>query len=57
MNWEIRITNKVKTAKNKWKNDDSDFLPALYSVYNNFFSILTRELVKRKTRQFCWNFD
>ena len=34
MNWENRITNKVKTAKNKWKNDDSDFLPALYSVYN-----------------------
>ena len=29
------MTNKGKTAKNEWENDDSDFLPALYSVYIN----------------------
>ena len=27
------ITNKGKTAKNEWENDDSDFLLDLYSVY------------------------
>ena len=27
------IPNKEKMAKNEWKNDDSDFLQALYSVY------------------------
>ena len=26
------ITNKEKTAKNEWENDDSDILRALYSV-------------------------
>ena len=35
MNEEFRcITNERKSAKNKWENDDSDFLQALYSVYN-----------------------
>ena len=36
-------SNDRKTAKNKWENDDSDFLVALYSVYKKlrqFFSIL-----------------
>ena len=34
MNEEIRcITNKGKTAKKEWENDDYDFLWALYSVY------------------------
>ena len=31
-------------AKNEWKNDDSDFLPALYNLYkneDNCFSKLT----------------
>ena len=29
------ITNKGKTAKKDWENDDSNFLLALYSVYQN----------------------
>ena len=34
MNEEICcITNKGKTAKNEWENDEFDFLVALYSVY------------------------
>ena len=34
MNEEIRyITNRGKTDKNEWENDDSDFLWALYSRY------------------------
>ena len=34
MNEEIHcITNKGKTAKNKWENDDSDFFRALCSVF------------------------
>ena len=33
MNKEIRcITNKGKTAKNEWENDESDFLKALHSL-------------------------
>ena len=44
MNEEIRcITNEGKTAKNEWKNDDSNFLRALYSVskkLGQFFSVL-----------------
>ena len=44
MNEEICcITNEEKTARNEWENDDSNFLPALYSVYKKlgqFFSIL-----------------
>ena len=39
------IANGGKTAKNEQKNDDSDFLQALYSVYknqDNSFSILSR---------------
>ena len=33
MNEKIRyITNKIKTAKNEWGNDDFDFLQALYSI-------------------------
>ena len=36
MNEKIRcITNEEKTARNKWKNGDYDFLWALYSVYKN----------------------
>ena len=36
MNEEIRcITNKEKTAKNEWENDESDFFPALSIVYKN----------------------
>ena len=27
------IVNEGKKAKNEWKNDNSDILPALYSVY------------------------
>ena len=46
MNEEICcISNQEKTATNKWKNDDSGFLRALYSVYKklgHFFSIITR---------------
>ena len=35
MNEEIHYnTNKGKTAKNEWENDDSNFLQALYRVYN-----------------------
>ena len=34
MNEEIRcIINEGKTVRNEWENDDSNFLPALYSVY------------------------
>ena len=34
MNEEIHcITNKRKTTKKEWENDDSDFLRVLYSVY------------------------
>ena len=34
MNEEICcVTNKYKTAKKEWENDDCDFLQALYSVY------------------------
>ena len=34
MNEEIHcIAKEGKTAKNEWENDDSDFLVALYSVY------------------------
>ena len=44
MNEEIScITNEGKIARNKWENDDSDFLQALYSVYKKlgqFFSII-----------------
>ena len=33
MNEEIScITNKGKTAKNEWENDEFDFLPAFYIV-------------------------
>ena len=46
MNNEIHYTtNKGKTVKNEWENDDSDFLWVLYSVnkktHGNPFSILT----------------
>ena len=41
MNEEIRcITDKGKTAKNEWENDDSDFLRALHSVYKNIRIII-----------------
>ena len=35
---------KRKTLKNEWKNDDTNFLGALYSIYEklvHFFSTLT----------------
>ena len=36
MNEEIRcITNKGKTTKNEWKNDDSGFFRALYNLLKN----------------------
>ena len=47
MNEEIcRITNEGKMVRNEWENDDSDFLPALYSVYKKmrttfFHTLLT----------------
>ena len=42
MNEEICCINKEgKTAKNKWENDDSDFLPALYIVYKKLGLFLT----------------
>ena len=45
MNEEIRcITNKEKTARNEWENDDSDFLPALYSVYKKIRTIFPHTL-------------
>ena len=41
MNEEIYyITNKGKTAKIEWENDDSDFLWALYSVYKKWGQLL-----------------
>ena len=33
MNKFVSLTNEVKTGKNKWEYDDSDFLRALCSVY------------------------
>ena len=40
MNEEIHcITNEEKTARNEWKNDDIDFLPALHSVYKTIWGI------------------
>ena len=30
------IVGERKTAKNKWENNDSDFLQVLYNVYNQF---------------------
>ena len=35
------INNDGKTAKNEWENDDSDFLPALYSVYKKLGQFFT----------------
>ena len=41
MNKEIHcINNKKKTTKNKWEDDDSDFLQALYSVCKKIRTIL-----------------
>ena len=50
MNKQIHcITNEGKAAKNEWKNDNSDFLVALYSVYKkleqSFFHTLLANLV------------
>ena len=46
------ISNDRKTAKNKWENDDSDFLVALYSVYKKlrqfFFHTLLLNLFKQR---------
>ena len=52
MNEEICcIINEGKTAKNEWENDDSDFLPALYSVYKKlgqfFFHTLLANFFKQ----------
>ena len=54
MNEEIYyITNKGKTAKNEWENDDSDFLWALYSVYKKwgqmFFHIYSLTSLNKDT--------
>ena len=53
MNEEICcITNEGKTAKNKWENDDSAFLRALYCVYSEtgqfFFHTLLANLFKKR---------
>ena len=41
MNEEIRcITNKGKTAKNEWENDDSNFLRVLYNVSKKSWQFL-----------------
>ena len=53
MNEEIHcITNKGKTAKNEWENDDPDFLLALYSVNKKlgqfFFRTLLANLFKQR---------
>ena len=46
MNEEIHcITNEEKTARNKWKNDDIDFLPALDSVYKKIWGIFFHNLL------------
>ena len=46
MNEEIRcITNEEKTARNEWENDDSDFLPALYSVFKKIRTIFFHTLL------------
>ena len=53
MNEEIRcITNKGKTAKNEWENDDCDFLRALYSVY-----IKLGDLFFNTSLLTCWKKD
>ena len=59
MNEEICcITNEGKTAKIKWEKDDSAFLQALYSVYNEtgqfFFHTLLANVFKKKINQFCY---
>ena len=55
MNEEIHyIVNDGKTAKNKWENDDSYFLQALYSVHQKlrqFFPYLL--ICLKKDNQFC----
>ena len=46
MNEEIRcITNEEKMARNEWENDDSDFLPALYSIYKKIRTIFFHTLL------------
>ena len=42
------ITNKGKMAKKKWKNDDSEFLQALYSVYKKIKTILFSHLFRQR---------
>ena len=39
------ITNEEKTARNEWENDDSDFLPALCSVYKKIRIIFFHTLL------------
>ena len=53
MNEDIHcITNKGKTAKNEWENDDSDFLVDLYRVYEKlrqfFFHTLLANLFNQR---------
>ena len=46
MNEEIHcITNKRKTAKNEWGNDDFEFLRALYSACKKIRTILFPHLL------------
>ena len=46
MNEEICcITNEEKTARNEWENDDSDFLQALYGIYNKIKTIFFHTLL------------
>ena len=47
------ITNKIKTAKNEWGNDDFDFLQALYSVYKKIGTILFPYILVNLFKQRC----
>ena len=39
------ITNEGKMARNEWKNNDSNFLRALYSVYKKIRTIFFHTLL------------
>ena len=46
MNEEIScISNEGKMARNEWENDDSDFLQALYSVYEKIRTFVSHTLL------------
>ena len=52
MNEEICCTtNKRKTTKNEWENDDSDFLPALNIVYKKLGQLLFHTLLANLFKQ------